>query len=69
MKLCDAIPRYVAYKQAIGMVFVTESTILRAFMEKVGPNTPIAKIDSDVALQFSTVAAPLPCSGTANTMR
>jgi hypothetical protein len=59
MKLCDAISRYVAYKQAIGMVFVTESTILRAFMEKVGPNTPIAKIDSDVALQYLNGRGPV----------
>jgi integrase/recombinase XerD len=59
MKLCDAISRYVAYKQAIGMVFVTESTILRAFMEKAGPNTPIAKIESDAALQYLNGRGPV----------
>jgi len=59
MKLCDAISRYVSYKQAIGMVFVTEATILRAFMEKVGANIPIAKIDSEVALQYLNGRGPV----------
>ena len=52
MKLCDAISKYVTYKQGIGMVFKTEDTILRAFMERVGPNVPVGKINSDSALQY-----------------
>ena len=47
MKLCDAISRYVTYKQGIGMVFETEATIFRAFMDRIGPNVPVAKINSD----------------------
>jgi integrase/recombinase XerD len=59
MKLCDAISRYVAYKQGIGMVFETEATILRAFMEKVGPNVPVAKIDSDSTLHYLNGRGPV----------
>ena len=59
MKLCDAISRYVTYKQGIGMVFETEATILRAFMERVGPNVPIAKINSDSALQYLNGHGPV----------
>ena len=54
-----AIARYVAYKQAIGMVFETEATILRAFMEKVGPNTPVGKINSDHVLQYLNGRGPV----------
>jgi len=59
MKLCDAISRYVSYKQGIGMIFETEATILRAFMAKVGPNVPIGKITSDSVLQYLTGRGPL----------
>ena len=59
MKLCDAISRYVTYKQGTGMVFETEATILRAFMERVGPNIPIAKINSDAALQYLNGRGPM----------
>ncbi len=59
MKLCDAISRYVTYKQGIGMVFETEATILRAFMESVGPNVPVAKINSDAALQYLNGRGPV----------
>ena len=54
MKLCDAISKYVTYKQGIGMVFETESTILRAFMERVGPNVPVGTIDSDSRFSILT---------------
>jgi len=52
MKLRNAISRYVAYKQAIGMVFETEATILNSFMKKVGPKVPLAKINSDSAIRY-----------------
>jgi integrase/recombinase XerD len=59
MKLCDAISRYISYKQAIGMVFETEATILRAFTEKVGVNMPVAKITSDYVLQYLNGRGPV----------
>ena len=59
MKLCDAISRYIAYKQAIGMVFETEATILRAFTEKVGVNASVAKITSDSVLQYLNGRGPV----------
>jgi integrase/recombinase XerD len=59
MKLCDAISRYISYKQAIGMVFETEATILRAFTEKVGANMPVAKITSDYVLQYLNGRGPV----------
>ena len=59
MKLCDAISRYITYKQGVGMIFQTEATILRAFMEKVGRNVPVAKIDSQSALQYLNGRGPL----------
>lgn len=59
MKLRDAVSRYVTYKQGIGMVFETEATILRAFMERIGPNVPIAKINSDSALQYLNGRGPV----------
>jgi integrase/recombinase XerD len=58
-ELCDAISRYVTYKQGIGMVFETEATILRAFMERVGRNVPVAKINSDSALQYLNGRGPM----------
>jgi integrase/recombinase XerD len=59
MKLCDTMSRYVAYKQGSGMVFETEATILHAFMEKVGPNVPVAMIDSDSALHYLNGRGPV----------
>jgi integrase/recombinase XerD len=59
MKLCDAISRYVTYKQGVGMILETEATILHAFMEKVGPNMPVARIDSQFALQYLNGRGPL----------
>lgn len=59
MKLCDAISRYIAYKQAIGMVFETEATILWAFTEKVGANMPVAKITSESVLQYLNGRGPV----------
>ena len=59
MKLCDAISRYVTYKQGIGMVFETEATILRAFIERVGPNVPVGTINSDSALQYLNGRGPV----------
>jgi hypothetical protein len=41
------------------MVFETEATILRAFMEKVGPNTPVGKINSDHVLQYLNGRGPV----------
>jgi len=59
MKLCDAISRYIGYKQAIGMVFETEATILRAFTEKVGAKMPVAKITSESVLQYLNGRGPV----------
>jgi hypothetical protein len=59
MKLSDAISRYIAYKQAIGMVFETEATVLRAFTERVGANMPVAKITSDSVLQYLNGRGPV----------
>ena len=47
----------VGLKQAIGMVFETEATILRSFTAKVGANMPVAKITSDSVRSISTAAA------------
>ena len=59
MKLGDATRKYVANKQATGMVFEAEAYILRAFAEKLGTNLPIQKITSDSVLDYLNGHGPV----------
>jgi len=59
MKLGQATREYVANKQATGMVFGVEAYVLRAFMEKLGPNVPIKKITSDSVLDYLNGRGPV----------
>jgi integrase len=59
MKLGDATRKYVANKQATGMVFEAEAYILRALTEKLGPNVPIKKITSDSVLDYLNGHGPV----------
>jgi integrase/recombinase XerD len=59
MKLGDATRKYVANKQAAGMVFEAEAYILRTLTEKLGPNVAIKKITSDSVLDYLNGHGPV----------
>lgn len=59
MKLGSATREYVAYKKGIGMVFGTETAILRAFARRVGLRTTVRKITSDTVSRYLNGRGPI----------
>ena len=42
MKIQQAVSTYVAFKQSLGMRFVTQARILKSYSKSIGSNAPPA---------------------------
>lgn len=60
MKLSQAIGAYVAYKQSLGMRFITESRTLKSFCRTLG-DVDMSQVESDQVCAYIAGEGPITC--------